>query len=107
MSNTFHQSVPRRSVSPAAQTSVGAAAGQILAKSFVRRGLLIQNTGTTIIYLLLGTGTPTTSVYHIALKACAVANDGTGGIYNDDVWAGPVQAIGSAPGGTLSIFEIP
>lgn len=106
MSNTFHQSVPRRTISVAASTSVGAVAGQILAASVTRRGLLIQNTGTTIIYLILGSGTPTATVYHIALRGCTVAHDGTGGIFNDDVWNGSVQAIGSGGGGSVSIFEI-
>lgn len=97
---------PRETVSAAAQTSVSNVAGALLTFNRARRGLIIQNTGTTIIYLLLGSGTPTSSVYHIALPACSVANDGKGGIYNDDAWIGAVQAIGSAPGGTLVITEI-
>jgi hypothetical protein len=100
------QPIARSTASTAAQTAVGNAAGQILAGNAGRKGLIIQNTGTTNIYLLLGTGTPTSSVYHLALKGCVIADDGTGGIYNDDAWVGAVQAIGSALGGALVITEI-
>lgn len=102
----FPTAVPRTVASTPAQTSVGAGAGQVLAANGGRKGLIIQNTGATIIYLTLGASTPTTAVYHIALKACAVHDDGTGGVYNDDAWCGAVQAIGSAGGGTLVIAEI-
>lgn len=100
------QAIQRSSASTAAQTSVSNVAGQILAANGGRKGLIIQNTGTTIIYLVLGAGTPTTSVYHVALKACSVANDGNGGIYNDDAWVGAVQAIGSGIGGSVVITEV-
>jgi hypothetical protein len=96
----------RNTVSTAAQTSVGAVAGQILAANATRRGLMIQNTGATVLYLVLGSGTPTTTVYHVALKACASGDDGSGGIFLDDSWTGAVQAIGSAGGGTCVITEI-
>jgi hypothetical protein len=89
-----------------AQTSVGAGAGQILAANANRRGMIIQNTGTTTIYLSLGGVNPTTTAYHFCLKACSGANDGSGGAYVDDVWTGAVQAIGSAGGGSVVITEI-
>lgn len=98
--------ITRNGVSTPAQTSVGAGAGQILAVNTGRRGMIIQNTGTTVIYLTLGSATPTASVYHIALKAAAAQDDGSGGVYLDDVWTGAVQAIGSGGGGTLVITEI-
>lgn len=98
--------VPRSLASTAAQTSVSNVAGQLLAANGGRKGLIIQNTGTTVIYLVLGAGTPTTSVYHIALRACSTANDGMGGIYNDDAWVGAVQAIGSGIGGSVVITEV-
>lgn len=102
----FSIPVTRTRASTPAQTSVGAGAGQILAANDGRRGLIIQNTGTTIIYLVLGSATPTATVYHVALRACSVANDGNGGIYNDDAWTGAVQAIGSVGGGTVVITEV-
>lgn len=100
------QSIARYAASAPAQTSVGTMAGEVLALNLGRRGLIIQNTGTTIIYLVLGSSTPTTSVYHIALKACSITDDGNGGIYNDDAWVGAVQAIGSDSGGTIVITEV-
>lgn len=100
------QPIARTATSTPAQTSVGAVAGQVLAANANRRGLMVQNTGTTIIYLVLGAGTPTTSVYHVALKGGTAADDGTGAIYLDDVWTGAVQAIGSAGGGTLVLTEV-
>jgi hypothetical protein len=100
------QAFPRETVSTPAQTSVSNVAGTLLATNRARRGLVIQNTGTTIIYLVIGSATPTSSAYHFALGACASANDGKGGVYNDDAWIGPIQAISSAPGGTCCICEI-
>lgn len=85
---------------------MGAGAAEVLAANTSRRGLIIQNTGTTKIYVVLGSGTPTSSVYHIALSACTGANDGLGGVYVDDVWTGAVQAIGSGAGGTCVVTEI-
>lgn len=103
---TSTQAFPRETVSIPAQTAIEGEASTLVVEDRGRRGLIIQNTGTTIIYLVLGDETPTTSVYHIALRACTSSNDGNGGIYNDDAWVGNVQAIGSAPGGTVVITEI-
>lgn len=97
---------PRENISAPAQTSISNVAGALLLVNRARRGLVIQNTGTTIIYLVLGSATPTSSVYHVALRACSSANDGNGGIYNDDAWIGAIQAISSAPGGTVVITEV-
>jgi hypothetical protein len=97
---------PQIEASTPAQTAISDSAAQVLATNHKRKGLIIQNTGTTIIKLVLGTGTPTATVFHVALKACSAANDGTGGAYIDDSWIGPVQAISSAVGGTMVITEI-
>lgn len=96
---------PRKTASTPAQTSVGAGAGVILAANDNRKGLLIVNTGTTIIYLGLG-ATPTVTAYHYVLGACAVGDDGKGGQYFDDQWTGAISAIGSAGGGAIVITEI-
>lgn len=98
--------VNRTRSSTAAQTSVTGTASTILTANESRRGFVIQNTGTTKIYITLGTDTPTTSVYHFALAACTGANDGLGGVYIDDVWTGAVQAISSGAGGTCVITAI-
>lgn len=100
------QAFPRETVLTPAQTSVSNVAGLLIATNRSRRGFIIQNTGTTTIYLSLGAVNPTTSAYHVALKACTGANDGSGGIYVDDSWIGAVQAISSAPGGTVVLTEV-
>lgn len=96
----------RTSVTAAAQTSIGATAGEALAASSDGKGFWIQNTGTTVIKVVLGTGTPTQTVYHVALAACTAADDGKGGSYIDDQWIGAVQIISSAAGGTCVIGRI-
>lgn len=96
---------PHSSVNTPAQTAVGGTAGSILMANDQRGRLKIQNTGTTIIYIALGTVNPTVTVYHTALAACTIANDGTGGILIDDGWTGEVRAIGSGAGGSVVIEE--
>lgn len=96
---------PEVTASTAAQTSIGTTAAQVLAANAKRKGLIIQNTGTTIIRLLFGSGTPTQTVYHVALAACTAADDGKGGVHIDSSWVGAVQAISSAAGGTMVITE--
>jgi hypothetical protein len=96
---------PQISASTAAQTTVNDSAAVIVSANHKRKGLLIVNTGTTIVYLAMGTGDPSATVYHVALAACAVANDGTGGSWSDDTWIGPVRAISSAAGGKIVITE--
>ena len=93
----------RSTVTTAAQTSIGTTAAQALAASDTGKGFWIVNTGATVIKGVLGTGTPTQTVYHFALKACAVADDGSGGAYVDDQWIGAVQIISDAAGGTCVI----
>ena len=95
----------RKTASSVAQTSVGAGAGTILAANDNRKGLIVVNTGTTVIYLGLGR-TPTVTAYHYPLAACSVADDGKGGQYFDDSWTGSVLAIGSAGGGSVVVTEI-
>lgn len=96
---------PQSAEYTAAQTSIGTTAATILAANEARRSVIIQNTGTTTIKLLFGTGTPTQTVYHVALKACGIADDGSGGVYSDDAWRGAIRAISSGAGGTLVITE--
>lgn len=96
----------RNTISTPAQTSVGAAAGIVLAANALRTGLTIQNTGTTVIYLACGPTNPTVTAYHTSLAACSIANDGTGGFWSDDVWNGVVRAIGSGAGGSVVVSEL-
>lgn len=96
----------RNSASTPAQTSVSDSAGVILAANDDRKGLIVQNSGTTTIYLTLGATNPTVTAYHVALAACTAGDDGKGGAYFDEAWTGVVRAIGSAAGGSVVITEI-
>lgn len=102
----FMEGSPQVSASVPAETAVGVAEGLVLAANAKRKGLLIQNTGTTIIYLVLGVTVVTVSAYHVALKGGTVADDGTGATYTDDAWVGPVRALSSGAGGTCVILEM-
>jgi hypothetical protein len=102
----FIEGSPQAAVSVPAQTSVGAVAGVILSSNAKRKGFWIQNTGTTILYLSLGTTNPTVTAYHVALKGGTGADDGGGASYFESNWVGQVNAIGSAPAGTCVVVEI-
>ena len=99
----FSEERKRSTVTAAAQTSIGTTAGTALTANSDGKGFWIVNTGTTVIKGTLGTGTPTQTVYHFALAACSVADDGTGGWYADDQWVGAVQIISDNAGGTCVI----
>ena len=88
------------------QTVVGTTASQLIASNSSRRQVMVQNTGTTTVYLALGGSNPTTTVYHLALKACTNANDGTGGVFITTMWNGAIQAISSAASGTVVVTEL-
>lgn len=86
--------------------TIGTTEGQVVAANARRRGVVLQNTGTTVIYLTLDGSAPTSSSYHFALKACSSANDGTGGVYTDDITLTEIRAISSGAGGKLSVVEL-
>ena len=96
---------PIASTNTPAQTAVSDTEGLILAANLARKEVIIQNTGTTTLKLSFGTTAPTQTVYHIALKGCSAANDGSGGVFIESGWIGPIRAISSAAGGTCVILE--
>ena len=98
--------VQSNTITNAAQTTISTTAIQLLAANNSRKRLRITNLGTTVIKIILGAGTPTQTVYHLALAACGQANDGSSVSYIDDMWIGAVQAISSAVGGLLSVAEL-
>src|SRR5688572_14627121 len=102
---TFIEGSPQLSVSAPAQTTVGATAVLALGANPKRKGLLIQNTGTTIIRVVLGSVDPTQAAYTFALSACTAADDGKGGSYTDSNWVGQVRVISSEAGGTFVLTE--
>ena len=97
---------PQLGVTAPAQTSIGDTAALAASANPARKGLIVQNTGTTIIKLTLGGTNPSQTVYHIALAAATVADNGSGATYIDDNWVGEVRVISSVAGGTFFLTEI-
>jgi len=77
----------------------------VLSVNTLRNKLLIQNVGTNPLFVNFG-GTASSSAFHIVLKACSVASDGTGGSYESGnvVWQGSVSVAGTSP--TLVVLEM-
>lgn len=100
------EAIPRLTASTPVQGSIGTTAGQAVAANTARKRLTIQNTGTTVLKLCLGSATPTQTVYHCALSACSSSDDGKGASYFDDAWEGAVQIISDGAGGTYVLAEI-
>lgn len=102
--------VPTSNTSSApSQTTLGTVAAQALASNAARKGLIIQNQGTTVIKVLLGAGTPTQASYTVALPACGTANDGSSPAWfgpPGTTWTGAVQWISSAGGGLCEAVEL-
>lgn len=91
---------------PASPVTVGAGAASLLAANQNRQGLFLEadpgNAAASVIYVLLGTGTPSATNYHIALLPGASVGWGVlGG--SQGIWRGPVQVIGSAAGLKLAV----
>lgn len=99
-------SVTSNAATNAAQTTISTTAITLLNANSSRKRLRIQNLGTTVIKVILGAGTPSQTVYHLALAACGQTNDGSSVSYIDDMWTGAVQAISSAAGGLVSVTEL-
>ncbi len=101
----FIEASPQASASTPAQSAVGTDAVLLLAANPKRKGLIVQNTGLTVIKLTFGATAPTATAYHVALAACSSGNDGHGGIFADDAWVGEVRALSSGGGGTCVVTE--
>jgi hypothetical protein len=86
-------------------TSVGTSSATALAANSNRKRLTIQNTGTTVLYVLFGAGSASSSNYHIILPAGGTVNDGSSHPYIDEMWQGAVQWASSASGGQGSAYE--
>lgn len=83
-----------------------ASAATALAANPARVGFSIQNLGTNTLFVLLGSGASTT-VFHTVLKAGAVNDDGTGGIYtmgDNTIYTGIVTIAGTSP--RYTVLEI-
>ncbi len=91
--------------SAAGPTTVGTASATALAANAARVRLTIQNTGTTRLYILFGTGTANAANYHLILPAGGSSNDGSSSPYIDQMWTGAVQWASSAAGGQGVAYE--
>ncbi len=88
----------------AANTPSIASSTTALAANSGRLGFSIQNLGTNVLYVLLGTGASTT-VFHFALKASTGNDDGTGGsiaMESGVIYTGIVSIAGSSPRYTVT-----
>lgn len=70
--------------------------GDVIASNANRKAWAIQNLGTNPLFVRLATGASST-VFHVVLKGCAVADDGSGGYFSDEVYTGVVSATGTSP----------
>jgi len=97
--------VQSNTVTSPGPVTVGASSVQLLAANSSRKRLILQNVGTTKIWVLLGAGSASSVNYHIALPAGGTANDGSSEPYIDTMWTGAIQAISSAAGGSVQALE--
>jgi hypothetical protein len=93
--NAYSQSVFIPQVSSANTPTISSAATAAAANP-KRKSILIQNNGTNTLYVLFGNGA-TVAFYHVALKAGAALQDGSGGsIYNNE-YLGIITIAGTSP----------
>jgi hypothetical protein len=92
-------------VNSAGPATIGTTSIQLLAANASRKRLILQNAGTTKIWVLFGSGTASSTNYHLALAAGGTSNDGSSTPYIDQLWTGAVQAISSAAGGSIQAVE--
>lgn len=88
-----------------ANTAVTSTSSVILAANTARREVMITNTDVVAVYIAFGQ-TPTATAYHVVLRPCAVAHDGSGGTFVSDIFKGAINAIVASTGGHVSIVEL-
>ena len=95
-------------VNPVAVGIFSAGFIQVLFLNKARKQWVLQNTGTTVIFVKLGNppNAGTTLDYSFALPPCTAADDGTGGLIIDDLWKGAVFVTSKTAGGIVHITEM-
>src|ERR1700722_17366208 len=78
--------VTSNTVSNAGQQTVGTSSASLLAANPSRTRFIVQNDGTTRIFILFGSGTASATNYSICLPACGSAHDGSSAPYIDTQW---------------------
>jgi hypothetical protein len=86
----------RKTVLSTVSTPSIASSATALNANSSRRYFYIMNLGTNPLFVQLGSSCSTT-VFSKILKACAVANDGSGGDLAEDQWQGAVTIAGTSP----------
>lgn len=87
--------------------AAGGTAQVLAASNAARRYLLVQNLSTSVLYINT-TGTAVVGQPSVALKACTVANDGTGGAYvceGSFIPTGAVSIIGATTSAAFAARE--
>ena len=90
-----------RSVNPTKTANTPAiitTAGDVLSANDDRNGFMVQNVGTGVVYVLLGTSASST-VFHVVLKGGSADSDGLGGSFSlfDCIYKGVVSIAGTTP----------
>ena len=97
----LHQTIKVNTPTVATSTTV-------LAANEARSGFMIQNQAAAVLYVCFG-GTASNSVYHVILKACSQAADGTGGTVSMEdgtVFTGTITcSAAGTPSYTVAEFE--
>lgn len=88
-----------------ANTAVTSTSSVILAANTARREVMITNTDVVAVYIAFGQ-TPTATAYHIVLRPCTVAHDGSGGSFVSDIFKGAINAIVASTSGHVSVVEL-
>lgn len=92
--------------STAGPAAVGTSSTQAIAANAARKRLMLQNVGTTAIYILLGAGTASATNFTFILPAGGTTKDGSSPVWQDTMWQGAVQWASSASGGLAVANEL-
>ncbi len=84
---------------------VGTTPVVLLPENPKRRSFTIQNSGTTVIYIVLGTENPGPDHFTVSLAAGGTKGDGSSTPYTNREWRGEVRAISKDAGGSVSTAE--
>ena len=89
----------------AGPTAIGTVSAQALAANASRVRLVLQNVGTTQLFILEGSGSASSTNYTYILPMGGTTRDGSSPVLFDTVWKGAIQWASSAGGGLGIITE--
>ena len=76
--------------------TAGAKTGATINANAGRKSITIQNQGTNVLFVKLGSG-GTTSSFHYTVKASGAQDNGTGGTVKIDTYTGIITIAGTSP----------